>query len=142
MKDSRVGIWTNPTTHSTGTTTNTGPTIDLFVSGVSEGGTEDGTGLFGIGAEILQTLSTGTAQVTVWSWEVSADNVTWRSGPFIGRGVMDASQWDDIARLKTTLRTRNRYARLLASNTGVGTSTSKCYAEDMGGLYPESVALA
>ena len=137
-----VSVWTNPTTHSTGSTTNTGPTIDLYTTGVPAGGTYDGTGLFGIGVEILQTLATGTAQVTAWEWETSADASTWRKGGFIGLGTMDGSQADDIARLKSTLRTRHRYCRLLATNSGTGTSTSKAYAEDTGGLFGQSVALA
>jgi hypothetical protein len=131
MKDSRVTVWTNtPEAHLTGSTTNTGPTIDLYASGAMVGGTSDGPEEFGIGAQIIQTYVSGT-QTTVWEWEVSADDSTWRKGGFIASVALTAAGTDKI---KTALRTRYRYARLLATNSGTGASTSVAYPEDMGGI--------
>lgn len=131
MKDARVSIWTNSTTHATGTTTNNGPSVDLFASGAMAGGTSGGTGeMHGIGAIILQTQASGTGQVTQWFWEHSTDNSTWRRAKHIGTGTMNAS--GTVARLKTSFETENRYVRLSADNTGTGTSTSVAYPEDYG----------
>ena len=130
MKDSRIVVWTNPQSHLTGSTTNTGPTIDLYASGAMVGGTSDGPEVFGIGAQIIQTFVSGT-QATVWEWEVSADNSTWRKGGFIFASALTAA---GNTKQKTALSTRYRYARLLATNTGTGASTSVAYAEDMGGV--------
>lgn len=134
MKDSRVIYWTNPQSHLTGTTTNTGPTIDLQSTYTLTGSNIDHGGHFGFGVEIIQSRDTGTAQVTVWEFEVSADASTWRKGGFIGSNAMDAA--GVIRRIKCNLQTpaRYRYFRLLASNTGTGTSTSNAYAEDCGNL--------
>lgn len=134
MKDARIVVWTNPQSNLTGTTTNTGPTIDLYASGVPVGGTYDGTGIFGIGVEIIQTYVSGT-QTTLWTWDVSADASTWRTsgGGFIGAVALTSST-AATAKLKSNLETRDRYCRLVASNTGTGASTSVAYPEDMGGL--------
>ena len=126
-----VVVWTNTQSHLTGTTTNTGPTIDLFASGAMAGGVNDGTQEFGIGVQIIQTWVSGTAQVTTWEWETSPDNSTWFKGGFIRNSALIAAGNE---KTKTTLRTRHRYARLLASNAGTGASTSVAYSEDMGGL--------
>ena len=132
MKDARIVVWTNPQSNLTGTTTNTGPTIDLYAQGVPVGGTFDGTGIFGIGVEIIQTFVSG-AQSTDWTWDVSADASTWKTsgGGFIGTIALTAA---GNAKLKSNLETRDRYCRLVASNTGTGASTSVAYPEDMGGL--------
>lgn len=141
MKDTRVTVWTNPTTHSTGSTSNTGPTIDLFASGVPAGGTynamqED----FGIGVQIFQTNATGTGQVTVWTYDWSTDANTWRAGGTLVVNTLDTAS--EVFRSKHTLRAKGRYVRLVATNTGTGTSTSNCYAEDFGGLFAEGAEVA
>lgn len=138
MKDSRVTVWTNTQSHLTGSTTNTGPTIDLYASGAMVGGTSDGPEEFGIGAQIIQTFVSGT-QTTVWEWEVSANSSTWRKGGFIASVALTAAGNE---KLKTALRTRYRYARLLATNTGTGASTSVAYAEDMGGIQSVAASYA
>lgn len=139
MKDSRVIPWTNTQSHLTGSTTNTGPTIDLFASGAMQGGVNDGTQEFGIGIQIIQTWVSGTAQVTTWEWEVSDDNSTWRKGGFIRVSALAAAGNE---KTKTSLRTRYRYARLLATNAGTGASTSVAYPEDMGAISSVAVAYA
>ena len=132
MKDARVTVWTNTQSHLTGTTSNTGPAIDLFAQGAMAGGTNDGTGIFGISVEIIQTFVSGT-QTTVWTWDVSADNSTWltEGGGYIGSVALTAA---GNKKLKSNLRTQYRYARLVASNTGTGASTSVAYPED-GGMF-------
>ena len=131
MKSASLSIWTNPTTHATGTTTNNGPTIDLFASGAMEGGTSGGTGeMHGIGALVLQTNVTGTAQVSRWYWETSTNDSNWYRAKYIGVATLDVA--DEVVRLKTSFETEDRYARLSSDNTGTGTSTSRCYAEDYG----------
>ncbi len=132
MKDSRITVWNNTQSNLTGTTTNTGPAIDLFAQGAMQGGTNDGTGIFGISVEIIQTFVSGT-QSTDWTWDVSADNSTWHTtgGGYIGTVALTAA---GNAKLRSNLRTQYRYARLVASNTGTGASTSVAYAEDGGGF--------
>ena len=131
MNDSRVSVWTNTTTHATGSTSNTGPTIDLLASGVPVGGSYEVNPLFGVGIEILQTNTSGTAQVTTWEWEISNDNSTWHNGGYIGKNTLSTAS--AVYRLKTGLPTTMRYARLKATNTGTGTSTSVAYANDTAG---------
>lgn len=133
MKDSRLVVWTNPQSLLTGTTSNTGPTIDLYAQGVPAGGTNDGTGIFGIGVEIIQTWVSGTAQVTLWTWDVSTDGSTWRTsgGGFIGASALVAA---GSVKFKSNLQTRDRYCRLVANNSGTGASTAVAYPEDLGGL--------
>lgn len=131
MNDSRVSVWTNTTTHATGSTSNTGPTIDLLASGVPVGGSYEQNPRFGIGAEILQTNTSGTAQVTTWEWEISNDDSTWYNGGYIGKNTLSTAS--AVYRLKTGLPTTMRYARLKATNTGTGTSTSVAYANDTAG---------
>ena len=131
MIDSRVSVWTNTTTHATGSTSNTGPTIDLLASGVPVGGSYEVNPRFGIGAEILQTNTSGTAQVTTWEWEISNDDSTWYNGGYIGKNTLSTAS--AVYRLKTGLPTTMRYARLKATNTGTGTSTSVAYANDTAG---------
>lgn len=140
MKDSRVTVWTNPQSNLTGSTTNTGPTIDLFASGAMAGGTADGPEEFGCGVEIIQTYVSGT-QTTVWEWETSTDDSTWRKGGFIGTCALTSST-STTKRFKTAIKTRHRYVRLLATNSGTGASTSVAYAEDMGGIGNVAVANA
>lgn len=131
MIDSRVSVWTNSTAHATGSTSNTGPTIDLLASGVPVGGSYEVNPLFGVGIEILQTTVSGTAQVTVWEWEISNDDSTWYNGGYIGKNTLSTAS--AVYRLKTGLPTTMRYARLKATNTGTGTSTSVAYANDNAG---------
>ena len=131
MNDSRVSVWTNTTTHATGSTSNTGPTIDLLASGVPVGGSYEVNPLFGVGIEILQTNTSGTAQVTTWEWEISNDDSTWYNGGYIGKNTLSTAS--AVYRLKTGLHTTMRYARLKATNTGTGTSTSVAYANDNAG---------
>ena len=138
MKDSRVTVWTGTQDHDTGSTSVTGPTIDLYASGAMVGGTADGPEEFGIGAQIIQTFVSGT-QTTVWEWEVSANSSTWRKGGFIASVALTAAGNE---KLKTALRTRYRYARLLATNTGTGASTSVAYADDMGGIQSVAASYA
>lgn len=131
MIDSRVSVWTNTTTHATGSTSNTGPTIDLLASGVPVGGTYETNPRFGYGVEILQTNTSGTAQVTTWEWEISNDDSTWYNGGYIGKNTLSTAS--AVYQLKTGLPTTMRYARLKATNTGTGTSTSVAYANDTAG---------
>lgn len=131
MIDSRVSVWTNSTAHATGSTSNTGPTIDLLASGVPVGGSYEVNPLFGVGIEILQTNTSGTAQVTTWEWEISNDDSTWYNGGYIGKNTLSTAS--AVYRLKTGLPTTMRYARLKATNTGTGTSTSVAYANDTAG---------
>ena len=131
MNDSRVSVWTNTTTHATGSTSNTGPTIDLLASGVPVGGSYEVNPLFGVGIEILQTNTSGTGQVTTWEWEISNDDSTWYNGGYIGKNTLSTAS--AVYRLKTGLPTTMRYARLKATNTGTGTSTSVAYANDTAG---------
>jgi len=137
VKDNRITVWTNTTTHSTGSTTNTGPTIDLYASGAPVGGTYWGTDKHGVGVQIIQSRASGTGQTTVWEWEVSSDDSTWRKGGFIGLGTMDAAGVVD--KFRSLLPTQYRYCRLLATNSGTGTSTSVAYVEDLGGM-PGTIA--
>jgi len=141
MIDSRVSVWTNTTTHATGSTSNTGPTIDLLASGVLVGGSYEVNPLFGVGIEILQTNTSGTGQVTTWEWEISADASTWYNGGYIGKNTLSTAS--AVYRLKGDLTTTMRYARLKATNTGTGTSTSVAYANDNAGhgspqVYPNA----
>ena len=131
MNDSRVSVWTNTTTHATGSTSNTGPTIDLLASGAPVGGSYEVNPLFGVGIEILQTNTSGTAQVTTWEWEISNDDSTWYNGGYIGKNTLSTAS--AVYRLKTGLPATMRYARLKATNTGTGTSTSVAYANDTAG---------
>ena len=131
MKDSRVTVWTNTTSHLTGSTTNTGPTIDFMASGVPVGGTYETNPRFGYGVEIIQTNTSGTAQVTTWEWEISADASTWYNGGYIGKNTLSTAS--AVYRLKGGLPTTMRYGRLKATNTGAGTSTSVAYADDTAG---------
>lgn len=131
MKDSRVTVWTNTTSHLTGSTTNTGPTIDFMASGVPVGGTYETNPRFGYGVEIIQTNTSGTAQVTTWEWEISADASTWYNGGYIGKNTLSTAS--AVYRLKGGLPTTMRYGRLKATNTGTGTSTSVAYADDTAG---------
>jgi hypothetical protein len=141
MKDSRVTIWTNPTTHATGNTTNAGPTVDLRQSGALVGGPAWGTDPEnGVGVEIIQTVTSGTGQVTVWEFEVSDDASTWRKGGFIASSAMDAA--GTVRKFRATLKTSMRYFRLFATNSGTGTSTSVAYAEDATGGHPQAFAIA
>lgn len=143
MKDSRVTVWTNTQSHLTGSTSNTGPTIDLDAGG-SISGTFDRVGPFGLGIEIIQTYVSGT-QTTVWEWEVSSDNATWRKGGFIGTCALTSTSDPANKRFKTALPEQGpgiRYARLLATNTGTGASTSVAYAEDFGGIPVSNVSYA
>ena len=138
MKDSRVSIWTNSTAHLTGSTTNTGPTVDLFAGGVPEGGTRYATNEFGVGGQIIQTSNSGTGQVTVWKWQFSTDDSTWADGGYIASLAMTTSTI--VKRKKFSIRTTARYFRLHATNTGTGASTSKAYAEEFQNLYPTGPA--
>lgn len=131
MKDNRVTVWTNTTSHLTGSTTNTGPTIDFMASGVPVGGTYETNPTFGYGVEIIQTNTSGTAQVTTWEWEISADASTWYNGGYIGKNTLSTAS--AVYRLKGGLPTTMRYGRLKATNTGTGTSTSVAYADDTAG---------
>ena len=131
MIDSRVSVWTNTTSHLTGSTTNTGPTIDFMASGVPVGGTYETNPEFGYGVEIIQTNTSGTAQVTTWEWEISNDGSTWYNGGYIGKNTLSTAS--AVYRLKTGLPTTMHYARLKATNTGTGTSTSVAYANDNAG---------
>lgn len=131
MIDSRVSVWTNTTSHLTGSTTNTGPTIDFMASGVPVGGTYETNPTFGYGVEIIQTNTSGTAQVTTWEWEISADASTWYNGGYIGKNTLSTAS--AVYRLKGGLPTTMRYGRLKATNTGTGTSTSVAYADDTAG---------
>lgn len=143
MKDSRVTVWTNTQSHLTGSTTNTGPTIDLD-QGQSLSGTFNRDGQFGLGVSIIQTYVSGT-QTTVWEWEVSTDASTWRKGGFIGTCALTSTSDPANKRLKSALPEHGpgvRYARLLATNTGTGASTSVAYAEDMGGIPVSLVSVA
>jgi len=141
MKDSRLTIWTDPTSHLTGSTTNTGPTMDLFGGSYPVGISEPvGTATGGIGVEIIQTEVSGTAQVTIWTYEVSEDDVTWRAGGFICRHAIDTA--DIVLRSRGTIAAGPdfRYVRLVASNTGTGASTSVAYVEDFQGLYAQGAS--
>jgi hypothetical protein len=104
-----------------------------------DGGTSDGPEEFGCGAEIVQTWVSGTAQVTDWEWESSPDDSTWYKAGYIGSSALAAA---GTIRFKTAVKTRHRYVRLLATNTGTGASTSVAYAEDMGGIGNVAVANA
>jgi hypothetical protein len=131
MKDGRVTVWDNsPTSHLTGSTTNTGPTVDLQGGFSLDGGTSYGTGPTGQGVEIIQTFVSGT-QTTVWEFETSADASTWRKGGFIGAVALTTA---GSAILKAAVPTQHRYFRLLATNTGTGASTSVAYAENVGSV--------
>ena len=132
MKDSRVTVWTNTTSHLTGSTTNTGPTIDFMASGVPVGGTYETNPTFGYGVEIIQTNTSGTAQVTTWEWGKSRPmprpgTTAGTSGrtPEHGFGCLPAQ---DRAPHHDALRAASR-----ATNTGTGTSTSVAYAADKAG---------
>lgn len=138
--DSRMTIWTNPTTHSTGSTTNTGPTLDLFGGNVPLGGTYFGTSPLGVSVEIIQNGDSGTGQVTVWEFEISSDDSTWRKGGFIASLAMDSS--DVTRKAKGRITTEYRYIRLLATNTGTGTSNSKAYVVDDIGPYSTGPSVA
>ena len=131
MKDSRVTVWTNTTSHLTGSTTNTGPTIEFMASGVPVGGTYETNPTFGYGVDIIQTNTSGTAQVTTWEWEISADASTWYNGGYNGKNTLSTAS--AVYRLKGGLPTTMRYGRLKATNTGTGTSTSVAYAADKAG---------
>lgn len=136
MNDSRLTIWTNPTTHATGTTTNTGPAFDLFDGNVPVGISEPtGTSIQGLGVMVLQTNTSGTGQVTVWEYEISKDNSTWREGGTIGVNTMDTASATE--QLYGTIRAGSdyRYVRLIANNTGTGTSTSKVFVTDYQGMF-------
>lgn len=137
MKDARITVWTNPQSLLTGTTTNTGPTIDLFGGNTPVGVMPDGTGIFGITVEIIQTWVSGTAQVTDWTWNVSSDGATWVTGGDIGSSSLAAA---GNQKFRSNLRTRYRYAQLVASNTGVGASTAVAYPED-GGMFTGTSAI-
>ena len=130
MKDSRVSIWTNPTSQLTGSTTNTGPTLDLRQSYTIVGGTMRQVQDFGISVEIIQVFVSGD-QTSVWEWEVSADDSTWRKGGFIGTVNLTAA---GNATLRSNLETNERYVRLLVTNTGTGASTSQAWPEDFGSI--------
>lgn len=130
MKDSRIVVFTNPTTTVTGTTTTTGPAVDLWQSGALVGGNSNGTDMYGIGVEILQTTASGTAQAIVWEFETSADNSTWRKGGFIA--LLTSATASTTYKARGTLRTQHRYFRLVGNCTGTGTSTVNAYAEDAG----------
>jgi len=136
MKDSRLTIWTNPTTHATGTTSNTGPTFDLFDGSAPNAISEPtGTSIKGLGVEILQTTASGTAQVTSWEYEISKDGSTWVNGGYIGSNAMAAASTTYKLRGTISAGSDYRYARLVASNTGTGTSTSKVFVEDYQGMF-------
>ena len=143
-KDSRITVFTNPTVLPTGTNTVNGASIDLFqTSGIPAGGSFDSTEpSMGVGVEIIQTQTSGTGQVTNWEWQIAPDNSgspgTWQNHSFIGTGTMSAS--GTTAKLRTTLRSRYRWARLVASNTGTGTSTASAYADDMAGIFSTGAA--
>lgn len=152
-KDSRITVWTNPSTTVTGTTTLNGPDIDLFgsngngwsgtASSAPAGGTYDGTSPdMGIGVEIIQSTASGTGQVTSWNWQIAPDNSgspgTYVTHSFIGTATMSAA--NTVVKLRTTMRSRYRWARLQANSTGVGTSTVNAYADDMAGVYSTGAA--
>lgn len=129
MKDSRVTLWTNPTAHLTGTTTNTGPTIDLWGGASIDGGVPDGTDAEnGIGYQIIQTSNSGTGQATTWTFDESADASTWYAGGTVAVLTMTTSSI--VKKAKGSIRTRRRYIRFVAANTGTGASTSVVYPED------------
>lgn len=134
MKDSRVSIWTSGTAHATGTTTNTGTGVDQAILGTSLAtDREKFTGPAGLGVQILQTLVSGTAQVTSWTYDISDDNSAWVSGGFIGKALMDGVD-PATKRINATIFPTRRYFRLVAANTGTGASTSKAFLEDTHGL--------
>jgi len=95
------------------------------------GGTYETNPTFGYGVEIIQTNTSGTAQVTTWEWEISADASTWHNGGYIGKNTLSTAS--AVYRLKGGLPTTMRYGRLKATNTGTGTSTSVAYAADKAG---------
>lgn len=131
--DSRVNIWTNPTTHATGTTTNTGSGIDAFQGNAPAGGTYEGSRPTGFGVVIQQTNVTGTAQVTVWEYDISTDNSTFREGGTLGIATLDSAGVVRIVAGTIHLPRSYRYFRLVANNTGTGTSTSVAYLDDQAG---------
>lgn len=136
MKDSNLTLWTADTAHTTGSTSNTGPTMDLFDGSYPVGIAEPvGTATGGIGVEIIQTNTSGTGQVTVWEYEISTNDSTWRDGGYIGTVTNDTA--DAVYKLKGTIRAGSdyRYVRLVATNTGTGASTSRAFVEDIQGLY-------
>lgn len=138
MDDSRITIWTNPTTHATGAGTDNGPSLDLRQGYTLQGGSMGQMQLFGISVKIRNTQATGTGQVNTWYWEVSSDNATWYRAGFIGVATHDADDQSTVE-LKTTLVSQYRYVRLSVDRTGTGTSTSRVNAADFGSL-PGTIA--
>lgn len=142
MKDSRITVYTNPTSISSATTT-AGPDIDLWDGVVPVSGTFYGTNPYcGVGAQILVSSFSGTGTPTLkFYWEISDDGNSYDRHSFIG--VVDEDTVDDngFQELRTALRSTKRYARITAVSTGSTiAATVNAYAEDLGvSLYSESI---
>jgi hypothetical protein len=126
MRESRVNIWTNPTTINANGTTN-GPTIDLLAdyTGVHLYGTSD----YGLPFEVIvsnPTAGTGTQTVT-FKVQESADGTNWTDAGLVGTitfsgGVfsINSEQKPGLGRAKLAgrIRTARRYGRLVAVASG------------------------
>ena len=142
----------------TGTTTVTGPDINLLDGYTYNGSYREGTSLYGIGAEIMVsgvTLGNDADGVTwTWKWQVAPDS-SGSAGTYVDAATIGVIAYDDTnfftkdgtltgaalgltrAKLSSRLRTTKPWARLVCTSAdieGTFTCTVKAWLSD--GTHP------
>lgn len=133
MRDSRVIVFTNPSTISADATLN-GP--DISLSGDYVGDHLYGTGTYGVGIEVMAydiTTGTGDGFTLVFKWQVAPDS-SGVAGTYVddttigtitvntdGAFVLDDSIVSTLTRckLKARLRTIHPWARIVCTSAGI-----------------------
>ena len=119
MNDSRVTLWTNPTTISTNTTTN-GPTLDVFGSVGVAGSHITGTGIESDGYGVrVQLVPTGTAFNLTVKVQESPDDSNWYDLKtlYVGDPVSDLV--GSKITIESMVAPSRRYIRLAIVSTNI-----------------------
>lgn len=118
MNDSRISIWTNPTTINSNTTTN-GAGLDLFSPNGVAGSYITGSGDEGYGLRVQIASITGTAFNLVVQVQESDDNSTF----YDLKTLYDGDPVADVVGTKITIeasvRPSRRYIRLVVVSTNI-----------------------
>lgn len=137
MRDSRVTIF-NSTVMNTGTTTVTGPDINLLDGFTWNGSYAEGTGLYGVGAEVMVsdvTLGTDADGVLfTFKWQVAPDS-SGVAGTYVDAATIGVIAYDETngftkdgtlagaalgltrAKLSSRLRTTKLWARIACTSS-------------------------
>lgn len=120
MKDSRITVWTNPTTINTDTTTY-GPWLDLL-DGVTANNHDDGTNECGLTVQVIcSTWTNGTSTI---SFQTSADKATIFDDTTMGQFTTATGK------LAGTVRTRRQYIRMKVVSSDSCDQVLKMWADD------------